>query len=681
MLRLLIPFTAGIFGGQFFAIPAATGWRILITGCIMLLAFPLLSVYRRFRQKWLTGFAVHMMFFATGVVAFALQDIRNDGYNWQRYYAPGDGIILSADEAPKEKKNSWTVTATVHYIIRNERRKAVRGKLLLYFGKEAAGKVAAPGPVRPGGGAFLLVRAAPRSVLPSGNPGAFDYRQYLYTQGITMQVYLKSADYRILPVQPHGIIAPAMERIRQWVLSVFRRYIPDDDARGMAEALLIGYKDDLDRELIRTYSNTGVVHIIAISGLHLGLIYALLVLLCRPFRRIKWLRGLLIIGGLWAFSILAGAQPSVLRSALMFSFIVLGELAGRQGTAMNSLCSSAFLLLCIDPWWLWDAGFLLSYAAVLSIMLYQRPLAHLFYIRNKLSAFIWQLNSVTLAAQLLTIPVTVYFFHQFPVYFMLTNLLAVPVSSLIVMAEIGLLACSGIPVLGNWMGTLITALIRIMNTWVRNLEHMPFSAWTGLQLSLPQAVCLLTLIVLLARWLMEQDRRSLFSALAASLILTCLRTDSFYTAGRQQWLIVYAHNKNRLVEIIHGRDAYYMGSLTTPDTLNLYAGLLQPAHIHYRIRRWIRIGGEGTGMNIRAGNHIICIPAGEKWDPPGGQMFEVLLLSRSCQRIPEQVRANWVVADGTLTGKALQRIREDCEKRGLAFYSIREQGAFVMNLP
>jgi competence protein ComEC len=213
--------------------------------------------------------------------------------------------------------------------------------------------------------------------------------------------------------------------------------------------LLIGYKDDLDKTLVQSYSNTGVVHVIAISGLHLGLIYWLLLKLFWPLQKrrdLKWLRPILIIAGLWLFSLLAGMQPSVIRSAVMFTCIVLGETWTRKSSIYNTLAFSAFLLLFINPYWLWDVGFQLSYIAVLSIVIFMQPIYNWFYIKNKALDFIWKLNAVTLAAQILTVPVSIYHFHQFPLSFMFTNFVAVPLSSLILLGEIVLCVVSFIPI-------------------------------------------------------------------------------------------------------------------------------------------------------------------------------------------------------------------------------------------
>src|SRR5207249_5898697 len=171
-----------------------------------------------------------------------------------------------------------------------------------------------------------------------------------------------------------------------------KKYISGEKEQGLDEALLIGYKDDLDKNLVQAYSNTGVVHIIAISGLHLGLIYWLLLLLTKPLKRRKkfnWLRLLLIISSLWLFSILAGGQPSVLRSALMFTVLAFGEVVLRRTNIFNSLAASAFVLLCINPFWLWDVGFQLSYAALLSILIFFKPVSNWFYFNNKIVSFLW----------------------------------------------------------------------------------------------------------------------------------------------------------------------------------------------------------------------------------------------------------------------------------------------------
>ena len=155
------------------------------------------------------------------------------------------------------------------------------------------------------------------------------------------------------------------------VLHALTTYIPGEKEAGMEEALLVGYKDFLEKDLVQSYSNTGVVHVIAISGMHLGLIYWLQNLLFITFKgrkKLSWVKAVCIISGLWLFALLAGGGPSMLRSAVMFTCIIIGDNLSMKAFIYNSLAAYTFILLCFNPGWLWDISFQLSYIAVLSIL-------------------------------------------------------------------------------------------------------------------------------------------------------------------------------------------------------------------------------------------------------------------------------------------------------------------------
>src|SRR6185503_11532679 len=189
-------------------------------------------------------------------------------------------------------------------------------------------------------------------------------------------------------------------------------------------------------------------------------------------------------------SLLAGGQPSVLRSALMFSCIVVAESLSRKTSIYNTLAFSAFVLLCINPFWLWDVGFQLSYVAVLSIVIFMKPIYNLFFIKNKILDLIWKLNAVSLAAQLLTTPFSIYHFHQFPNFFLLTNFVAVPLSSIIVLGEIFLCAISFIPFVAMLTGKIMSWLIWVMNSYIERIEALPYSLSDRLQINIAQAIFL-----------------------------------------------------------------------------------------------------------------------------------------------------------------------------------------------
>jgi len=217
-------------------------------------------------------------------------------------------------------------------------------------------------------GNILLTHALPQKITNALNPGDFDYAKYLSQQQIYHQLFLKDSDYVILQTKQESLIMKLVFNLREDVLNILKKEISDKKIRGIAEALLIGYKNNLDQELVQSYSNTGVVHIIAISGMHLGLIYVVLLWLFGklPFiRKQKFLKFGSVLLCLWIFSLITGASASVLRSAVMFSCIIMGELLQKKSNIYNSLAVSAFLLLCYNPLFIFEVGFQLSYLAIL----------------------------------------------------------------------------------------------------------------------------------------------------------------------------------------------------------------------------------------------------------------------------------------------------------------------------
>jgi competence protein ComEC len=275
---------------------------------------------------------------------------------------------------------------------------------------------------------------------------------------------------------------------------------------------LIGYREDLDKSLVQSYANTGVVHIIAISGLHLGMLYGLLLLVLKPLKKLKmpsWCQLSIVLAGLWMFSFIAGASPSVLRSAVMFSVIAVGNAAKKKANIYNTLSASAFLLLWINPFFLWDPGFQLSYAAVLSIAIFQKPITGLIETGNKILDATWSLVSISFAAQILTTPISLLQFHQQPLLFLFANAVAVPLSGIVLYGEILLLLVSNIHILANgtgYFGVCLIAGLKI-NGW--RLDALNISCRTD-QLFLPELVCYF-LLGSVAQWVF-QGRRNISTA-------------------------------------------------------------------------------------------------------------------------------------------------------------------------
>ena len=407
----------------------------------------------------------------------------------------------------------------------------------------------------------------------------------------------------------------------------------------------------------------------------------------RRNKYVKWLRPLIIIFGLWLFSLLAGAQPSILRSAVMFTCIVLGENLSKKTSIYNNLALSAFLLLCYNPYWLWDVGFQLSYSAVLSIVIFFRPVYNLFYVKNKFLDFFWKLNAVTIAAQILTLPVSIYHFHQFPTHFLLTNFVAVPLSSLILLGEIFLCIISFIPAAALLVGKILSWLIWCMNSYIEKIEALPFSLWDGLHIGIAQVVFLFLVIAGLGYWLLEKSKAALKIGLAALLCFFMLRSLSYWEMGKQQKLIVYNVPQHQAIDFINGRQYFFAGDpdLQANDfTRNFH---LKPSRILQRtgpidsIQNFIKNKNYISFCNKK----ILLLDSAVSFDPsPAKHNIDLLIVSKNPKlyfsQLNNSLAIKRVVFDGSTPAWKLKYWKKDCDSLHIPYHDVAEKGAFVMNM-
>jgi competence protein ComEC len=559
----------------------------------------------------------------------------------------------------------------------------VKGNIIIYFKKDSTAKDL-------GYGSQIIFNKQLQPVKNSGNPGSFNYERYTAFQGIYQQAYLSPGEYVLLPVKNKSCLSNFLFATREKVLHIITTYIPGEKEAGLAEALLVGYKDDLDKTLVQSYSNTGVVHVIAISGMHLGLIYWLLTILLAPLKKrkyTKWMVPLSIIAGLWLFALLAGGGPSILRSAVMFTCIVIGESIERKTFIYNSLAASAFILLCINPFWLWDAGFQLSYTAVLSIVVFMKPIYHWLYFKNKMIDTIWQLMAVTIAAQLLTTPVSMYHFHQFPVYFLITNLLAVPLSSLIVLLEIGLCAVAFIPAVAKPAGIILHWLIYAMNSFIEHMENLPFSLWNGMQVNMLQVLLLYGFIAGVAFWLMQKNKNAFVTGFTCLLGFLSLRSYSFIVARQQEQLIVYNVPKHQAIDFISGRNYFFKGDADLLSDNFLQNFHLKPSRILHRMNSAAAIKDlvNTSPVFFFCNKKIAVIDKALNYQDATEKInADLVIVSKNAPVQMEQLalafNCTQIVFDASNTARKVNKWKADAAKLGLHCFSVVDNGAFVMNM-
>lgn len=681
-LRFIPPFIIGIIVQWYGSFPIQIGW-ISATCCgfgLMLLS--LLPLSLQFRFRLINGMFLNGLLFTAGLLLTHYKDIRHQQQWFQHYYTAGDTIIATIGEPLAEKAKSYSTTATVQAVIKGGHIQPTRGRIILYLQKDSLG------PNLYYGSQLMFIKV-PEPIRNTGNPGSFNYARYCAFKNIYHQVYLERQEYTVAGKKQITPVKKVLYHTREKVLNIIRENITDKKQAGLAEALLIGYKDDLDKHLLQSYINTGVVHVIAVSGLHLGLIYALLIILCNQLRKrwIRWASPIIIIAGLWLFALLAGASPSVLRSAIMFTCLVIGNQLPYRGSVYNSLAASAFLLLCYDPWLCWDVGFQLSYAAVLSIMLFMNPLYHSVFIPNKYLNYCWKLIAITIAAQILTLPVSIYHFHQFPNLFLVTNLVAVPLSGIILIGELVLCAVSFIPIAAKAIGWILNGAIRLLNGFIETTNQLPFNTTDGIQLNILQVVLLYSIIGSLAIWFLQKKKVGLLTALGALWLFLLIYSQSWWQSARQQKLIVYNVPKHQAIDFISGREYVFKGDsllLEDPFLQNFH---LKPSRIAHRIARTDTSENLLQAANLfRFGNTSLLVI--DKAFPSAKLInkipVDLIVLSNnpriSAQELVTLFNCHTIIIDATNSRWNTRSWQQDCHKLGISCHAVTNQGAFVLNL-
>ncbi|RYY62418.1 MAG: ComEC family competence protein [Chitinophagaceae bacterium] len=615
--RLLLPLVTGILAAWYLQ-PAILAIQLTAAGCCLVICcIHVASPGIRYRFRFIVAPLVFLLVGTAGAMLVYKKDVRQQP-GWIGNFPPDQQLYcLRLLEPPVEKTNSVKCLTEAEWMMKgsgsgeyttdaervvigsgsgnhttgfdqrikkittsaattNSTRVTIKGGVYLYLEKDSS-------LLKLPRGTRILLSKKLSPVLPTGNPQAFDYRQYSLFQGITHQVYLRKNEYHLLKATDRGILNGFFPWLQQSVLSTIRKYIPGKKESGLAEALLIGYKQDLDPDLVSAYTNTGLAHVIAISGMHLALIYWLLMLLFRRLEKKKgfrYLAPLCTIAGLWIFTLLAGAQPSVLRAAVMFSCIVAGKALSRNHSIYNSLAASAFLLLCFNPFWLWDLGFLLSYAAVLSLLVFMNRIYRCLFFANKLVDLLWQSVAVSIAAQVLTLPLAIFSFHQFPNYFILSNLIAVPVSTLVLFGEIILCLCSFAVPVATYLGIAISTTLTVLNQVIEHIAKLPFATLDALSITVLQAILLYGLIASVYAWLTGNKKWALHLSLALTLLFMGLRAWSFYAASSQQYLLVYNVPKKTAIDLVEGRHCFFTGDPPSPQEYNFH---ISPHRIYARI--------------------------------------------------------------------------------------------------
>jgi competence protein ComEC len=549
--RILVPFAAGILLAIGIGLPPGT---TLIIWLLILLVAAIAAVstnyIHTYRHRYLTGLLYYIFFLVAGFTLALVRTPALEPFNISNYKGNADQYVVRVAEPMRATANSYRTTAALMIAVDSGVLKPVTGKVLVYFAVDSAAASLEYGDV-------LIVSGKLTEVLPPGNPHQFDYRRFLSYSGTYHQMFLKSSDWRKTERTNANPLFTWAYAARNKLLEVLSSKGFGGDEYAVISAILLGYDDEMDRDLRQRYAGAGALHILCVSGLHVGIIFFIFNFLFSPLdrsKRTRWLKVLLLLLAIWTYAFITGLSPSVLRAAVMFSLFSWRESRRAKSNPYNILAASAFILLVYDPWIIMLIGFQLSYAAVLAIVALFDPIYRLLAFRNFLPDQVWKLIVVSLAAQIGTFPLAIYYFHQFPVYFLITNMVVIPLAWLIINTGVLLLLVSWISVsLSAIIGMLLSVFLLTMNGAVSFIQSLPGAVVHGLVLSLSQVILFYLLIIVATRFAIDKNFRMLMVSLGLVAVLIVGFAVGHAAKLHQQNVILYQVNGHSAMEVVQGR--------------------------------------------------------------------------------------------------------------------------------
>lgn len=566
-----------------------------------------------------------------------------------------------------------------------------RGGLMLYVQKDSFQR-------HPVYGDRFLLRAALQEIPGDLNPNTFNYKAFLANQGTGYQAFIKSSQLAFLGNKPSYPLLSKAKEVQRWGSRQLSTYLPGSRESAIASALLLGDRSALEGEVKQAYATAGVMHILAVSGLHVGFIYLLMQLLFRPWRRTSLGKAagfLLTLLLLWAYAFITGLSPSVLRAVCMFSLLSFALLLKRKSGIYNTLAVAAFALLLYDPYFLFSVGFQLSFLALLGIVYLQPRMAAYYSEKGKVYRRFLDLLTVSVAAQLATFPLGLFYFGQFPTYFFISNLLVVPAASLVVMLGLLLLLSSLLSSsLASGVGWLLDKLLGLVNEVVFFADSLPYSRLST-TLGIQELLLLMAFLLLVLGFLKYKKLTWAALAFVAGLGFVGSLFHALYLQKQQRKMIAYHVSGFAALHLIEGREEYLYAPQPLPASQLQYQ--LQPNRL--------AMGLMGLGHNAvrdafkppmqQQGPFKIMVWRGQTFvfvtEKPGLSCtqkepvkVDFVILSANLIQDLESLScyftAGKIIIDGSNAYWLQNKLQQQAEALNLPYHITGESGAFALDL-
>lgn len=682
--RLLIFYLSGIIIGSILKIPHNP---VFISGFLLLtpllfVSFIVTSLKPRFHTEFITGIIACAMLLSAGVLNCCVHNYKagliksSEGFKGTVRMVIQDPVT----ETERSVKSIARITGMLNLPGLFNGQTLYKQKVIVYFGKDSFAKSLKPGDK-------LICPVSLRKIPSPLNPREFDYSKFLATKDIFNQTYIQSSHCQVLPKSGLFSVKAGSFNMQQALIGKYREIGLNKTLFSILSAITLGYKNDLELQTRQAFSKAGVMHVMALSGFNVAVIAFALNILLYFMSHIVYgniLKTLVIILIIWLFAFVTGLSPSVTRASVMISLVLTGKTMNRNLKVSNILYASAFILLTFSPALILDISFQLSFAAVFGILVFHPAIYGLVTFRIQALSKIWQLFSVSCAAQLATLPLTLFYFHQFPVYFWLTNIFVIPLVSVIICIAGVFLLVSFIHPMMVFTGKILSLLLSVLYKGIVLTELLPFSLIDHISISPQQLVILVLLVISMALYIWQKKLFYVYAGLVIVILYQAVSIRRITQYNRQRIFLVSSIRDYPVVNLISGRTNYFF----------TYPGLSkeEPAIVCALENFWIE-HGVGDRSIIRQDistekNYIFSIDGvyGMVLNDASrlpDRKINILILTGKVPFMPElikRIHPQQIILDTSVSARESRKWLKICSENHMNCRAISIHGAFVCDI-
>lgn len=691
-LRLLIGLVVGILLAQFIDIPIWGFTTVTISAALLLFIWRASVIpVRRFTFDWLEGLVFFLLIISVGYGrAYIHQDLIKESH-FSHHLATYDSFVFELLQPAEPKARSTQLIGKVLAVNDSLKSRETTGKLLIYLKPDSSSAL-------PKFGDQLLIKSKITALKAPTNPAQFDYSAYQANENIYHSAFVKSDQWTILKPNESISFWRTIYIARDYLLSTIDTYVKPENEKAVASALLLGYRELLPKEIKDVYAHTGSMHVLAVSGLHVGIVVMLLNHLLRFLKRTsrgRKLHFVLIVSFVWLFALLTGFKPSVARAAVMFTFLQIGISQKRSIDIVHITFVSAFTLLIINPNNLFRAGFQLSYGALLGILFLQRRIYELFFIYNRPLSKAWKLTSVGIAAQIGTLPLSLYYFGFFPLVFFLSNLLIILGATAVLGIGIVLFVVSPFEELATVVGTALEWVVWFINRYLQILSNIPNMVIEDIQINGWQVFLLYLLICSVTFSIVMRKKAVLKFAMIVLIGFSALTSFISIDKNDHRSFVVYDTANNFCLGLHNGEQSVIIHDFDSIEENRTFSFNVKPhlAKLGTQSVEYLSLNEIGTMEHSFAGTKIqngfvqftdqrLFIPTRKFLADSLGQVLSVDYII-----IPQQQKKNYADLETIVAGNETIFVGEYRKRKhihqaeietGAGAHYTRSDGAFVV---